>query len=287
MLAQDRVTSTDGARLATYTAGRADGPLVLLVHGWAQSAACWRHQFDDPTLTAELRLVALDLRGHGRSEAPDDGYDQPLTWADDVRAVLEASGGGPAVLVGWSYGALVLADYLSCQGTAAVSGLMLTGGLTGIGRGIAAGRVGPVMRAALPDALRADPAVCGPALTAFVQGLAPQPLPDAASLLEVALATAPRVRQALFERTQDGSGLVEAIRANPVPVLVQHGTADAVVSPATAQHHLSTIPGAIADWWPSAGHVLFMEDPRRFASGLLAFARSCATGAAKRERTTT
>lgn len=280
------VTSTDGTRLAVYSAGRVDAPLVLLVHGWAQSAACWRHQFEDPTLTGELRLVAFDLRGHGHSDAPEDGYQDPLTWADDVRAVIEDVG-RPVVLVGWSYGALVVADHIGCHGTGLVGGVLLTGGLTGIGRGMAAGRVGPVMRSALPDGLSDDPAVADPALGAFVAGLSPRPLPDADALLAAARGTPPRVRRALFDRTADGARLVDAVTTAPVPVLVQHGTADAVVLPATAEHHLTTIPGATADWWTSGGHALFMEDAPRFASGLLAFTTSCLSGAVERERTTT
>lgn len=264
------VASADNARLAVYTAGRVDGPLVLFVHGWAQSAACWRHQLTDPRLADELFLVAMDLRGHGCSDVPDHGYDDPRTWADDVHAVLDAVG-RPAVLVGWSYGALVIADYLGRYGTAGTAGVLLTGAITGIGRGMAAGRVGPVMRAALPAALSVDPAVATPALTAFVRGFATSPLPDADALLDACIATPPMVRAALFDRTADGAGLVAAVRAAPVPVLVQHGTADAVVDPTTAQHHLATIPGATADWWDGAGHALFVEDPRRFGARLLAF----------------
>jgi len=81
------------------------------------------------------------------------------------------------------------------------------------------------------------------------------------------------VRAALFDRTADGAPLVDAVGAAPVPVLVQHGTADAVVHPATAEHHLATIPGATADWWDGAGHALFLEDTPRFDARLLAFAR--------------
>lgn len=276
------VTSVDGTRLAVYSAGRDDAPLVLLVHGWAQSAACWRHQFEDPGLTGELRLAAVDLRGHGSSDAPTNGYDKSLNWADDVRAVLDALGGGPAVLVGWSYGALVAADHIGHHGTAGVAGLLVSGGLTGIGRGVAAGRIGPVMRAALPDALSPDPGVSGPALATFVDGWGARPLPDAEALLDVSLVTPPHVRSALFARTEDGTRFVDALTAAPVPVLVQHGSDDAVVSPSTAEHHLASIPGSTADLWAGAGHALFLEDPARFADSLLAFTRRCVP-----ERTTT
>lgn len=259
-----------------YSAGRGDGPLVLFVHGWAQSARCWRHQFADPALTAAFRLAALDLRGHGESDRPDGGYDDPRLWAADLAAVLAAlAPGGPAILVGWSYGGLVIADHLSVHGCAGVAGVLLTGAITGIGRGVRAGRIGPVMRAALPDALSPDPDVALPALTAFTRRMTPAPHEDAAALLAAALAVPPRVRAALFARTEDGSRFVDAVTRANLPVLVQHGTADPVVDRSTAEHHLTTVPGAEGDWWEGAGHLPFAEDPVRFAAALAAFAGRC------------
>jgi len=71
------------------------------------------------------------------------------------------------VLVGWSYGGLVITDYLRRHGTADVAGLALVGAITEIGRGHpAAGRAGHA--GALPAALSEDPDVAGPALGAFV-----------------------------------------------------------------------------------------------------------------------
>jgi len=249
------VDSTDRTRLAVYSAGRADAPLVLLVHGWAQSARCWHHQLDDP---GELRVAAFDLRGHGGSDAPAHGYDDPRAWADDLHSVLRALGGGPAVLVGWSYGGLVIADYLGRYGGAATAGVLLTGAITGLGRGVPGGRIGPVMRAALPGALSEDPEVAVPALTAFVHGMTAEPLPDTElrGLLEASTATPARVRAALFDRTADATGCVSAAG---VRVLVQHGTADPVVDRSTAEH----LP--------------FVEDPPRFDRTLRAFARCCTT----------
>jgi pimeloyl-ACP methyl ester carboxylesterase len=48
-----------------------------------------------------------------------------------------------------------------------------------------------------------------------------------------------------------------------------------VVDPATAEHHLATLPGARADWWQGSGHVPFAEDPVRFNRALRSFATDC------------
>jgi len=271
-------TSTDRTRFAVYTAGPVEAPLVLLVHGWAQSAACWRRQLDDPSLAGELRLAAVDLRGHGCSGAPPHGYGEPARWAGDLHAVLTAITTRPAVLVGWSYGGLVIADYLATHGAAHTAGVLLTGAITGIGRGVAAGRVGAVMRAALPAALAEDPRTAVPALAAFVASMTARPMhgADEQAMLAAALATPPHVRAALFDRHADGAQLVAALSRQPRPVLVQHGAEDRVVDRDTATHHLASIPGAEADWWAGTGHLPFVEDPARFNRTLLHFARHCA-----------
>jgi pimeloyl-ACP methyl ester carboxylesterase len=279
------VVGADGTRLAVHAAGPARAPLVLLVHGWAQSARCWHRQLDDPGLTGELRVAAVDLRGHGCSDRPARGYHDPAAWAGDLHAVLTAVTHRPAVLVGWSYGGLVIADYLASHGTGRTAGVLLVGAITGLGRGVAAGRIGPVMRAALPDALSDDPQVAVPALGEFVRSMTAAPVDGAQqqAMLAAALDTPPRVRAALFDRRVDGAHLVGAITRGPRPVLVQHGSADGVVDPSTARHHLATVPGAEADWWAGTGHLPFVEDPPRFGRTLLSFARQCS---ADRERMT-
>ena len=64
-------------------------PGVLLIHGLSNTAWSWTPVAR--RLRAVRRVVAMDLRGHGLSDAPTDGYD-PDTLADDVLAVAEGSG---------------------------------------------------------------------------------------------------------------------------------------------------------------------------------------------------
>jgi pimeloyl-ACP methyl ester carboxylesterase len=85
------------------------GPLVLLLHGFPESWFSWRHQL--PALAAAgYRAVAVDLRGYGRSSKPDavEAYRMLDLVADNV-AVVEALGGGSAVLVGHDWGATIAA----------------------------------------------------------------------------------------------------------------------------------------------------------------------------------
>lgn len=256
--------SAAGTPIAYLERGRPGAPPLVLLHGWAQSADCWGSAVLDG-LAVTHHVLAPDLRGHGRSGAPAGGYDDPAAWAADLDAVLSAAGvEAPPVLVGWSYGGLVACDWVRSGGAAA--GLVLAGAVTGLGRGRAGGRVGPVMRAALPDGLSTDPALAVPALASFAGALTANG-PRAQALLGASLATPPRVRAALFARTCDSDDVLAGFIA---PSLVLHGTADTVVDLSAGQHAAGLLPRGRTSWWEGAGHALFLQDPARFVAEVAA-----------------
>jgi pimeloyl-ACP methyl ester carboxylesterase len=76
-------------RMHAALAGPPDAPVVLLVHGWPQNWLAWREVL--APLAADFRVIALDLRGHGWSQAPREGYDKEQL-ATDVIAALDALG---------------------------------------------------------------------------------------------------------------------------------------------------------------------------------------------------
>lgn len=266
----DEIAGAGGVRLRLRVAGPEGAPAIVFVHGWAQSSRAWDAQFADAGLRERFRLVAVDLRGHGDSAAPETGYDDADAWAGDLAAVL-AFAGTPATVVGWSYGGLVIADYLRVHGTAGLAGIVLAGAITEIGRGRAGGRVGPVMRGCLPAALSEDPAVAVPALSGFCAELAAAPVPGplAQALLGTALAVPPRVRAALFAREVDSGDVLAAV---DVPALVMHGTADRVVDPSAGEYAAGKIPGVEMRWFESVGHLPFVEAAPEFNSELSRFA---------------
>ena len=82
-----------------------DGTPVLLLHGFPDTSACWRHQV--PALVgAGFQVITPDLRGYGRSSKPDevDAYSIPLI-ANDAVAILDDLGVGLAHVVGHDWGA--------------------------------------------------------------------------------------------------------------------------------------------------------------------------------------
>ncbi|MFM8861288.1 MAG: alpha/beta fold hydrolase [Acidimicrobiia bacterium] len=94
------VTTADGTRLAVDDTG--EGTPLVLVHGWCSDRRAWDDMIG--ALGPGLRVIALDRRGHGQSDAPDGGY-SIAGHADDLRCVLDALAVGSVVLVAHAGGA--------------------------------------------------------------------------------------------------------------------------------------------------------------------------------------
>ncbi|HET8611785.1 MAG TPA: alpha/beta hydrolase [Sphingomonas sp.] len=117
------ITTHDGTEL--YVKDWGAGRPVVLVHGWPLDADSW-----DPVAyalaNAGYRTIAYDRRGFGRSSQPWGGYDYD-TFADDLAAVMQATGAEDAALVGFSMGGGEIARYMSRHDGRGVNGAVLVG----------------------------------------------------------------------------------------------------------------------------------------------------------------
>ena len=96
-----------GIRINAVAAGPADGPLVVLLHGFPEFWYGWRHQIL-PLAQAEFRVVAPDQRGYNMSGKPEGVAAYHLDeLAGDAAALIEACGRDEADLVGHDWGGLV------------------------------------------------------------------------------------------------------------------------------------------------------------------------------------
>ncbi|MEZ4643686.1 MAG: alpha/beta fold hydrolase [Chloroflexota bacterium] len=83
--------------------------ILVLLHGFGGRASQWRYQIEK--FAQENRVIAFDLRGHGRSTRPSAGYDMP-TLLNDIHTALSRIGvRQPFVLVGHSFGVAIATDY--------------------------------------------------------------------------------------------------------------------------------------------------------------------------------
>ena len=99
----------DGVVLAYDDAGGGYPPLVF-VHGAACNRRFWSQQI--PRFCADHRVVAVDLRGHGESDAPSERYTVRL-FAQDLASTCTQLGIESPVVIGHSLGGLVALDFAS------------------------------------------------------------------------------------------------------------------------------------------------------------------------------
>jgi len=100
-----RTIESNGIRLNIAEQGK--GPLVLMCHGFPESWYSWRHQID-ALAAAGFHAVAPDMRGYGKSDAPE-AIDQYTMFhlVGDMVGLLDALEAPTAVIVGHDWGATV------------------------------------------------------------------------------------------------------------------------------------------------------------------------------------
>jgi pimeloyl-ACP methyl ester carboxylesterase len=251
-------------RLHVREWGKADGPPILFIHGWSQNHLCWARQYES-ALADEFRLVAYDLRGHGMSEAPLEAehYTDGKLWAKDVAAIMEELHLDRAVLVGWSYGAFAICDYVRAYGQDRIAAIDFVEGAVKLGEAAFGTLIGPGFLDHFVGATADDLPTNIATMRSFVRACVVKPVPD--DDLQTAMcwnAVVPAtIRANLAAREIDCD---DVLRALGVPLLVTQGRADSVVLPGMAEHVLATCPTAQASWYEGTGHVPHLEEPERF-----------------------
>ncbi len=236
-----RLCRGPGAALHYETRGQ--GPAVLLTHGFGLTARMWEGQIE--ALTAANRVVLWDLRGHGRSDSPEDaGLYDPESCIADMAALLDAEGIEQAVIGGLSLGGyLSLAFHLRHPDR--VRALMLFDCGPGFRRGEPrrawnerAHKLGERIAAGEPRALL---------------GLEPDGHRDLAGVARAA-------RHMM--RHRDGS-VLESLPSIRVPVLILAGERDTPFH-AGIDYMAAKIPNAVRVILPDAGHTANLDNPGAF-----------------------
>ncbi|UEJ81242.1 alpha/beta hydrolase [Brachybacterium halotolerans subsp. kimchii] len=208
----------DGARIAYDVTG--SGPAAVLLHGSVLSRAIWRAYGYVDALKSDRTVIRIDLRGHGRSDAPHEAsaYTQGAFVAD-LMAVLDAEGIERAALIGYSLGARIAV-------TAAVRRPERVTHLVSLGGSASAqqGSVDTVFFPGTVETLRSE----GMEGFCQAQGLGPEVTGRRDRGTRTAfLAADPLAMAALFTATETTPGIPDAeLSACPVPALWMAGDRD-------------------------------------------------------------
>jgi pimeloyl-ACP methyl ester carboxylesterase len=206
-----------------------------------------------------MTQAEYDLRGHGSSERPRDGYDDSRLWAADVDAAIRVLELDRPILCGWSYGPLVILDYIRHYGEERIGGIHLVGAVTKLGSEAAAAALSAEFLALLPGLFSSDVGEGMRGLESLLH-LCFVHEPEASDrymMLGFGVSVPPFVRQALLTRVVDNDDLLPTIEK---PVLITHGGLDAVVRQEVVAQHRAGLRHAQVDIMPDAGHAAFWDD---------------------------
>jgi non-heme chloroperoxidase len=263
------VKTPDGLTIAAQDWGNPNGPEIVFIHGFSQSHLSWIKQVTSD-LAKDFHMVTYDLRGHGNSDKPfePERYKDSKAWADELQAVMDATGVKRPVLAGWSYGGRIMADYLKVHGTAKLAGL----NYVDAGQKADPAFVGPNLKN-LPLMASDDLAVNIAATRAFLHDcFSKQPTPEEyETMLAFNMMVPPKVRLGLSNRPLNIDDILQNLK---LPVLVTHGSEDKNSNLIAAEYTAKMIPGAKLSVYQGIGHSPFFEDPQRFNAELAAFVRS-------------
>ncbi|MDX2697431.1 alpha/beta hydrolase [Streptomyces ipomoeae] len=249
------MTLPDRVRLFHTSLGRVDAPALLLVHGWGGDGREWSPHAE--VLADRFRVLVPDLRGHGRSEVPDEG-NTPVEMAGDLAALIEAEGVAPVVAVGHSMGGQVV-NLLAVHHPDSVRSV--------IALDPAHGAHGAEVEQ-IPARLAAYEKRGAREAADFVAGaFSPQAPPGLRTAhIRTMLGTPDHVIAQSYAGMYTDPGAVgirphsEAyLRRRPHPALTVWTSAEA----AAWERGSLRVPGSRVEHWPDSGHYVHEEHPRR------------------------
>lgn len=259
-----------------YEHYRGEATPVLLVHGWGMSARCW-----DLTLPALLEagheVLAFDHRCCGHSDKDFDDV-STVAIASDVGRLIEETGLDRPVLVGWSFGAAVVAEAAGQLGSR-IRGIVLIGAPTPKyiqGDGWDHGGT--------PDVLEQTLTALRDTRPEFLHGLAEGVChadvgPNTIEWMwQTFMQTSPRADASL--RDLGNFDHRELLKTIEVPALLAAGPHDAVVDPAISAAAAKLLPHAREVDFADSGHAPFLEEREKFNRELLGFLQDVGGGSA-------
>lgn len=255
-------------RLSIYYEVAGEGPPLVLLHANPFDHTMWLYQVAH--FARRYTVVAIDLRGYGRSDKPEQGFTF-LDMANDVLGVVRDLHFARVALIGVSIGA-TLALQLGLDHPELVRAMVLVGGESG----------NPPVFAKLAEDYAARP--IGEQRVEHIRMFMGDDFsgsPTGRYLLDSFLATTPQLSGksiAQIFRARSAVNLQDRLATVAVPTLVINGATD--VSLESGLYTASHIPKAVHRIVPNAGHICCLENPAAFDRLVLDFLDAQGYGAA-------
>ena len=102
----DIALSFDSERIAYNVVGKGE-PALIFIHGWCCDSRYWENQLS--AFSSKYKVITIDLAGHGNSSSNRSDYTM-LSFAEDIKAVIDKEKIKRAILIGHSMGGGVIAE---------------------------------------------------------------------------------------------------------------------------------------------------------------------------------
>lgn len=245
----------DGNQIHYQSHGKGKEALVL-IHGWGCNLNHWRDQI--PELAKRTRVIAIDLPGHGQSDAPALKYDMDL-FAAAIDAVLKDAGVERAVLAGHSMGTPVVRQFYRKYPQKTLALVIVDGGLRPFGtkeqrEQFMAPLRGPNWKDAIAQ------------MSTFMTATLPEA--DKARVKTSFESTSQHVLVSAMEAMGEESLYApDKINAPVLAILAK----SPFWAPDTEQFLRSLAPDLDYQMWDGVDHFLFMGKPKEFNAAVIAF----------------
>ncbi|HQY88765.1 MAG TPA: alpha/beta hydrolase [Tepidisphaeraceae bacterium] len=243
---------------------RAGMPALVLLHGFPLDGRVWMSVADQ--LKSKTRVIVPDLPGFGRSSVSGSFSIESL--ADDVETLVARLRAGPFVLAGLSMGGYI-ALALGRKSGAMLRGLVLTNTKSG-----ADDEAGKAKRNSMIEIVKArgTPAIVDLMLPNMLEPDAAKDKSDVVSQLKSIMLDCPqRTIEIALTAMRDRADYTELLVKLDIPVLVVHGTADAIMPESSARKMSEQTRNGSFVGIEHAGHLSTMEQPQAVADVITKF----------------
>lgn len=257
--AKKTVKLANGHALAYVEMGSSDGKPTLLIHGYTDNSRSW--SLVAPYLK-DRHVFAIDLRGHGKSDAPPCCY-AITDLADDAAQFLDAIGIAKADVVGHSLGSMT-GQLLAAQHPDKVNKLVLVSSTLAVGSGPGTWLWDNISTLKAPI----DPD------SQFMKDWYSNPNPVDEDYINRERAESAATPMQAWQGVLWGTAVIDLTRIAPLvksPVMILWGDQDPLFDASHQERLKSAYPKARFETFAGAGHNMFWEQPAKAGEMIEAF----------------
>ncbi len=247
---------------------------ILFIHGISLSSNVWLKQASSSMLLKNHFLITVDLPMHGCSDKAHVSYNDSFSIANALNDLLQYLQVEDIIVCAWSYGAIVLCDYIRHFGTSKIKGINFISGFFNNGTPDDEFACTDKFLSVLENYISDDLSEVTEASREFVKMLSWDALLaiDFDRFLADCMKCPIDIRKEMLFRNICNRVLLKNLNT---PVLFTHGMCDEIIKPISSLQLLSNKKYVSKSFYDNVGHMPFWEAQLRYEKELLEFSEYC------------